>query len=168
MCCTSRIFASCLSIWHCLNSKLLPRCKSIHLGWQEDLTHQQLGGRIFYTLSGKHIPILGYLQTQENTSPGLLWLTKNMSFSESPLAFDCFLLRPPPEGKSHSPLYKNTDKDLAWPELMWKLRPVPTSSVTGSHVVRLTNQLAGPRFLEINLLERNQNDRRQNKNEWQK
>lgn len=131
MCCTSRIFASCLSIWHCLNSKLLPRCKSIHLGWQEDLTHQQLGGRIFYTLSGKHIPILGYPQTQENTSPGLLWLTKNMSFSESPLAFDCFLLRPPPEGKSHSPLYKNTHSHWQGPGLT----RTDVKAAPGSHFV---------------------------------
>lgn len=154
------IFASCLNVWHCSNSKLLPRCKSIHLGWQEDLTHQQLVGRTSYTLSGKHISILGYPQTQDNTSPGLLWLTKSMSFAESPLALDCFLLRPPPGGNSHSPLYKNTHSYWQGPDrTVVKAAPGPISSVTGLRIVGLTNQLAGPRFLEINLLERKQNDR---------
>lgn len=96
-------------------------------------------------------PSCGYPQTQDNTSPGLLWLTRTISFWESPLVFDWFLLRPPPEGNSHTHFWTKThaqtDKDLV--EKMWKL---PSGSRFVCHRVTywtrgLTNQLAGPRFL---------------------
>lgn len=138
MCCTSQIFASCLNVWHCSNSKLLPRCKSIHLGWQEDLTHQQLGGRKSYTLSGKHIPILGY--------PPRLRTTPLLGRSGLPKA--CLSAQSSSwEKLTHlcTKAHWHTDKDLA--ELRWKLPRFPLRLSQGYILVGLTNQWAGPRFL---------------------
>lgn len=98
----SQIFISCLNGWHCSNSELLPRCKSIHLGWQDGLTHQQLEGRISETLSGKQIPILGH---PPNSGRCLSWASlafqkhlflKKKKREKKRLALDCFVLRPPP------------------------------------------------------------------------
>lgn len=85
----------------------------------------------------------GYLiHYQVNTFPS--WATPRLSwayqklvlYSESPLAFHCFLLRPPLGGNSHSPLHKNTHSN--WQGPLWKLPPVPTWSVTRLH--RRTNK----------------------------
>ena len=66
---------------------------------EENLIHYQVSTfPPWATPRPRTTPLLG--------SPGLP--KAYLSFSESPLAYACFLLRPPPGENSLSPLYKNT------------------------------------------------------------
>lgn len=111
-------------------------------------------------------PSRGYPQIQDNTSPGLLWLTKSMSFRESPLVFDWFLLRPPPGGNSHTLLYKNTHSNRQGPgrkEVKAALR-VPLRLSQGYLLDKRTNKSTSwsqtsEKKKKKKLLERKRNDR---------
>lgn len=139
MCSISQIFASCLTGWHCSNSELLPRCKSIHLGWQDDLTHQQLGGRISETLSGKQIPILGHLpnsgqclsraslahQMHHFYKMTCLWLLSSQTSSSVKLTF----------AQKHIHTTSHSCDSCPWSHFQ---------SLAGSHIVGLTTQKRKP------------------------
>lgn len=110
-------------------------------------------------------PSCSYPQTQDTTSPGLLWLTKSMSFRESPLVFDWFLLRPPPGENSHTPLYKSTHSNRQGrgrKDVKAALR-VPLRLSQGYLLDKRTNKSTSWSQIserkKKNLLERKQNDR---------